>query len=77
MDNAYLSKVIRYKAESKHPHRTAYYMAENGASMLWREYDSSECKNWEIESNDGIVTLSLYYKDLLDGESYEEILQTA
>lgn len=76
-DNTYLSKVVRYKAKSKHPHRTAYYMCENGASMLWDEYDSSETKNWELKADNGIVTLFLYYKDLLDGESYEEILQTA
>lgn len=71
------SKVVRYKAESKHPFRTAYYMCQNGSNMLWHDFDSAECKEWELESENGIVTLSLYYDDIVEGDMYEETIQTA
>ena len=71
------SKVVRYKAESKHPFKTAYYMNQNGAEMLWHKFDSAECRDWELESENGIVTLSLYYDDVVDGDMYEETIQTA
>lgn len=71
------SKVVRYKAESKHPHKTAYYMNQNGARMLWHDFDSAECKEWELESENGIVTLSLFYEDVVDGDVYEETIQSA
>ena len=40
------SKVVRYKAESKHPFKTAYYMNQNGSEMLWHKFDSAECREW-------------------------------
>lgn len=71
------SKTLRYRATSKHPFKTAYYMNQNGAKMLWHRYDSAECKEWELESENGIVTLSLFYRNVVDGDMYEEVIQSA
>lgn len=71
------SKIVRYKAESKHPWKTAYFMCQNGSNMLWREFDSAEYKDWELESEKGIVTLSLYYDGVVDGDMYEDTIQKA
>ena len=71
------SKTIRYKATSSHPWKTAYFMCQNGSSMLWHEYDSPELKDWELESEKGVVTLSLYYNDVVEGEDYEQMIQQA
>lgn len=69
------SKTIRYKATSKHPWRTAYFMNQHGAEMLWHEYDCPELKDWELESEKGIVTLYLYYDNVVEGDEYEKIIQ--
>ena len=69
------SKTIRYKATSTHPFRTAYFMCENGSHTLWHKCDCAELKDWELSAKNGIVTLELYYKDVVDGEMYEEEIQ--
>ena len=69
------SKTIRYKATSKHPWRTAYFMCENGANALWHDCDCAELKDWELGSEKGIVTLDLYYEDVADGDLYEDEIQ--
>ena len=69
------SKTIRYKATSKHPWRTAYFMAENGTNELWHKGDCAELKDWELGSEKGIVTLDLYYEDVVDGDLYEAEIQ--
>lgn len=71
------SKTLRYRATSKTPAKSAYYMMENASRFLWKRFDSAECKDWELESDEGIVTFSLYYDGVVDGELYEETLRDA
>ena len=70
------SKTIRYKATSKHPTRTAYFMCENGAAALRNACDCAELKDWELGLETGAcVTLDLYYEDVVDGDLYEAEIQ--
>ena len=60
---------IRFTSLSKTPYRSAVSMLDNGFRFLNHEFDSGECRDWELEDEAGAVTLTTFYEGTIEEDS--------